>query len=340
MTPPSAAVWRSLGLHLLIPLFLAAGMALAYLGAFHAPSPHHLPVAIVGSSAEAEVFAQKLNDAAPDELDVRTIADATTARARVADRSIAAAFETSGTDATLYVSSAASDTTASVVEKVFLPIAYQQGLPIEVDDVVPSGSGDPTGQGLFFLLVALSVGGYASAAAISAIAARLGLGWRLLVAVVTAGLVAGIGALVVGPIYHVVDHAVWNVWLLAWLYVTAIVVIGIGLHPVLRHWTTPALTMLFVMLNFTSSGGVFASTLVPSFFSALNSFWNGAAWLHAAQTAVYFPAQSIGRDALTLSIWLAVGLVLALATHVWSARRTRLADERVAVREDEEGIAA
>ncbi|WP_307785108.1 hypothetical protein [Frigoribacterium sp. CFBP 13605] len=337
---PDAAAWRSLGLHVLIPLFLATGMALAYLGAFGHPTPHHVPVAVVGSSAQSEVFAQQLNDADPDALDVRTVADADAARRLITDREISGAFEVGATDATLYVSSAASDTTASVLQKVFGPVAYRLGLPLKVDDVVPSGEGDPTGQGLFFLLVALSVGAYASAAAISAASARLGLGSRLLAGVVTAAVIAAIGTVVVGPVYGIVTTGLWGVALVSWLYVTAVVVIGIGLHPLLRHWTTPALTMLFVMLNFTSSGGVFSSQLVPPFFGALGAFWNGSAWLHATQSIVYFPGQAWGRAGLTLALWLAAGLALAGLTHLWSVRRTRLANERVAVREDEEGIAA
>jgi hypothetical protein len=337
-----ALPWRSLGLHLLIPLFLAAGMALAYLGAFGHPAPHHLPVAVVGTTAEAEVFAQALNDRAPDALDVRTVADADAARGLVADREVVAAYEATADDATLFVSSAASDTTASVVQKVFLPVAYEQHLPLQVDDVVPSGDGDPTGQGLFFLLVALSVGGYASAAAISAVvaAARPGLAARLGVAVATAAVIAAIGTVVVGPVYGIVDHALGSLWLLSWLYVSTVVVIGVGLHPLLRHWTTPVLTMLFVMLNFTSSGGVFAAALVPPFFAALSSFWNGAAWLHATQTVVYFAGQGIGRDVAALALWLVAGLVVAGLVHLGSVRRARLADELAPVTEEDEVVAA
>src|SRR3954471_7105064 len=59
-----------IGRHLLIPLFLATGMALAYLGAFHQPTPHALPTAVVGTSVEAKVFAQQLNDASDGALTV------------------------------------------------------------------------------------------------------------------------------------------------------------------------------------------------------------------------------------------------------------------------------
>ncbi len=333
-------VFKAFGAAVLVPLFLAVGMSLAYLGAFHQPTPHELPVAIVGSSAETQVFAQTLADKDPDGLSVRTVATDAEARRLVADRTLTAAYEPTSTAATLLVSTAASETSANVAQKIFLPVAYSQKLPFTVVDVVPTATHDSTGQGLFFLLVGLSVGSYATAAAVAAFAARLGIRWSLVVSAVLSAVVAGIALTVAGPIYQVVDGHVWSTWLLGWLYSLAIVLIGVGLHPVLRHWTTAALTMLFVMLNFTSSGGIFAVHLMPPFFAALNGFWNGAAWLDAAQTLQYFPGRAFGFDVLRLAIWAAVGLALTLLTHLLSRRRVHLANERVAVREEENVVAA
>lgn len=334
------AVFKAFGTAILVPLFLGLGMTLAYLGAFHQPTPHELPVAVVGTSAEVKVFAQTLSDGADGQLSVRTVASDAVARQLITDREITAAYEPTATSASLLVSSAASETSANVAQKVFLPIAYESKLPFTVVDVVPSSANDSTGQGLFFLLVGLSVGSYATAAAVAAFASRLGIRWSLVTAAVLSGVVAAIALIIAGPVYHVVDGHVWGTWLAGWLYSLAIVLIGVGLHPVLRHWTTAALTMLFVMFNFTSSGGIFAVHLMPAFFAAMNGFWNGAAWLDAAQTMQYFPGQAFGWDILRLGIWAAVGLGLTLLTHLLSRRRTRIANERVVMREEEQVVAA
>ncbi|MCC9176095.1 ABC transporter permease [Arthrobacter sp. zg-Y750] len=337
---PDAGFWRSLGAHILIPFFLAAGMGLAYLGAFHEPEPRHLAVAVVGTGAQAEVFAQRLNDSAPDKLDVRTVPDAGEARRLITDRDISVAYETGSDDATLYVSTAGSATTAEVAKKIFLPLAYESEKPLQVVDVVPTNEHDPTSQGLFFLLVAMSVGGYSSAVAISAVAGRISVLWRAAVALASSAVIAAMGVIIAGPVYGVIEHSHWGIWLLTWLYVATITLLGVAMYPMLRKWTTPTLTLLFVMLNFTSSGGIFTFETVPPFFAALGSFWNGAAWLHAAQGLVYFPGQAFGTDLLKLAIWLAAGAGLLALTHLWSVRRTRLADELARAREDEEGLAA
>ena len=323
---PSAATWRAIGAHLMIPLFLALGMAFAYLGAFHAPSPSHVPVAVVGEGPQTAVFAQAMNDEADGRLAVRTVADAAQAKRLILDQKIVAAYAVDGANATLYVSKAASEAGASVAQTVFLPIAYQQHLPVNIVDVRPGTPQDPGGQTLFFLLVALSVGAYASAVAIAAATARLAVGWRLGIGAVVAMAISAIGVLIAGAVYHALNGNEWNIWLLGGLYVFGIVSIGIGLHPFLGKWTTPALTLLFVMLNFTSSGGVYPASLAPGFFAALNSFWNGAAWLDAARDLTYFPQQSIGFDALRLALWAVAGVALVVVAALAERSRRAVAD--------------
>ena len=329
-----------IGRHLLIPLFLATGMALAYLGAFHQPTPHALPTAVVGTSVEAKVFAQQLNDRSNGALTVRTVPTADDARRLIRDRKISGAYQTVGDHAVLFVSPADSATTATAVTEAFAPIAYAQHQPLKVQDVVPVGAHDRSGQGLFFLLVALSIGGYTSAIAISAAAAHLSAPRRVGVAAATTAVVAALGTIVAGPVYGIITGNHLAIWALAWLYVAGITLVGLGLHPIFKRWTTPLLTMLFVMLNFTSSGGVFQAQLMPRFFSALHGFWNGAAWLEAASSRTYFDGADMGRPVLTLVLWALGGLALIALSHTWSVHRNRIADEDVAVSAEEEGVLA
>ncbi len=328
------------GSHILVPLFLAAGMGLAYLGAFHAPTPHELPVGVVGQGAATQVFAQTVTDGSDGALVAHVVGSTGEAERLVRDRELAAVYAPTTTAATLYVSTAASETTASAAQKVFLPIAFEQHVPFRVVDVVPTGEQDTTGQGLFFLLVALSVGGYASAIAVAAFATRLRPLWTVVVGLATSGVVAGIGVVVAGPVYEVLTTHQWQVFLFAWLYDAIIVALGVGLHPLLGRWTTPVLTMLFVMLNFTSSGGIFQPAFQPGFFAALNTFWSGAAWLRAAQDLQYFPGASLGRSGLVLGLWLAAAVLLCVLVHGLVARRARIAREREVSRLEEEEVVA
>lgn len=81
------------------------------------------------------------------------------------------------------------------------------------------------------------------------------------------------------------------------------------------------------MLNFTSSGGVYPAELSPSFFSVLNAFWNGAAWLGAVRDLTYFPGADFAVDGLRLALWAAAGAGLVLLTHLATVKRRQLADD-------------
>lgn len=190
------------------------------------------------------------------------------------------------------------------------------------------------------MLVALSIGGYASAVPLAGFMGRVRLRTRFGLAIFAAAIVAAIGVAIAGPLYGVLQGHLVSTWILSWMYIAGIVMLGMGLHPVLRHWTTPLLTLLFVALNFTSSGGIFAIDMQPGFFGSLNGFWNGAAWYHATQTLAYFSGQSIGGDILKLAIWLVPGIALMILTHVWSVRKVQLANENARLRQIEETIAA
>ncbi|MEV8557968.1 hypothetical protein AB0478_16225 [Streptomyces sp. NPDC051917] len=296
--------------HLITPLLMCIGMGLAYMGAFVTPEPHHLPVAVVGSAPKAKVFAQTVKDAAGDKLDVRTVATRADAAALLKSREVTGAYVPSAKAPELLVASAASDMGATAVEKVFTPVAAEQGVPLKVTDVAEPVADDPTGQGLFFLLIALSIGSYASVAALGAAGAALSMRVRALLTLGVSAAVSGIGALLAGPVFHLAHHDLAGVWGMAWLYSAGILFIGVGLHTFLKRWTTLTMMVLFVMLNFTSSGGLFRPELQNGFFGTLHAFWNGAGFVEGVRSLLYFGDDGLSRNVSTLVVWLLVGLVV------------------------------
>ncbi|WP_432029806.1 hypothetical protein [Streptomyces sp. 1222.5] len=310
--------------HLVTPLLMCIGMGLAYMGAFVTPEPHHLPVAVVGSGPRAKVFAQTVKDTAGDRLDVRTVATRADAVGLLKSREVTGAYVPGARTPELMVATAASDMGATAVEKVFTPVAAKEGAPLKVTDVAAPVADDPTGQGLFFLLIALSIGSYASVAALGAAGAALAMRVRALLAVGVSAVVGGIGALFAGPVFHLAHHDLAGVWGMAWLYAAGILLIGVGLHTFLKRWTTLTMMVLFVMLNFTSSGGLFRPELQNGFFGSLHAFWNGAGFVEGVRSLLYFDGDGLASNAWTLVVWLLVGLaVTGLAALYERPRRAR-----------------
>ncbi|MEU8783309.1 ABC transporter permease [Streptomyces sp. NPDC048637] len=229
----------------------------------------------------------------------------------------------------LLVATAGSDTSATVVQKVFTPIAAQQGAPLTVTDVAPTTEDDPTGQGIFFLLVAISIGSYASVAVIGGAGAALPLRLRAALALGTSFVVGLIGTAFAGPVFHLVDHGLGGLWSMAWLYSAGVLLIGTGLHTFLKRWTTLGVMTLFVMLNFTSSGGIFRPEMQNGFFAALHSFWNGAGFVEGTRSHVYFDGYGLSGHVWTLVWWLVAGLV-TIGVAALAEKRRRAAEAEAA----------
>jgi hypothetical protein len=309
--------------HLLTPLLMCLGMGLAYLGAFHAPDPHDLRVDIVGSGPQAQVLAQTLQDKGAGALDVRTVPDRAAATTALREQSSFGAYLPAGHDGApeLLVASAGSGTTATAVETVFTRVAAEQGEPLKVTDVAPVSSGDPTGQGIFFLLVTLSIGSYASVAVIGGAGGVLPMRIRALLAAGMSLVVSVVGTVLAGPVFHLVDHGLAGVWAMSWLYCAGILMIGIGLHTYLKRWTTLGVMVLFVMLNFTSSGGIYRPELQPGFFGSLHAWWNGAGFVEGVRGHVYLDGHGLGGNLLVLALWAVAGLGLTCVAARTEARR-------------------
>ncbi|MFI2783883.1 hypothetical protein [Streptomyces sp. ALB3] len=323
----TAGALRHVLSHLVTPLLMCIGMGLAYLGAFHAPAPHDLKVDVVGSGASAQVLAQTLQDRSDGALNVRTVADRAAAANHLRDQQSYGAYVPGGRPE-LIVATASSDTSATVVEKIFTEVAADQGAPLRVTDVAPTSDGDPTGQGIFFLLVAVSIGSYASVAVIGGAGAVLALRIRAGLAIGTSLVVSLIGAAFAGPVFGLVDHGLGGLWAMAWLYSAGVLLIGVGLHTFLKRWTTLGVMLLFVMLNFTSSGGIFRPELQPGFFGSLHSFWNGAGFVEGVRSHVYFGGHALGGHLLVLALWFGAGLIVMGAAALAEVKRCREAAGR------------
>lgn len=320
------AVLRKVLTHLLLPMLMCLGMGLAYEGAFHAPSPHHMKVAVVGSGPQADVLAQTLKTAtdrsvADDALDVSTVPTAAEARAQIMDRTLVAAYTPGANPATapsLTVATANSATDVEVAQKIFTQVAAAQHQPLTVDDLAPMPSQDPTNQALFFLLVAISIGSYGSVAVIGGAGAALRMRTRAALCLGVSFAVAVIGTVLAGPVFHFVHRDLLGLFGLAWAYSFAVVAIGTALHRFLGRWTTLGTMLLFVMLNFTSSGGVFRPELQNGFFASLHSFWIGSGFVEGARSMIYFGGRAgFATDVWILAVWALVGAAALALTGLF-----------------------
>jgi Protein of unknown function (DUF3533) len=303
---------KAVALVLLPALVLMLAFAFSYVGAFHDPTPHQVPVAVVGPPA---VTAQ-LNQLPGDPLDARQASSRSNALSQIDDRKVYGAYEVATNR--LFVASAANVATAIALERTFNRIAAAQRRPaVRVSDVKPLPPKDANGTAAFYAMIAWVFGGYIAATLIGLIgsprsssthraAARIG-------ALAAFGIVAGILSVVMlRASFGVFSGHVVALCAIAALTVFASGAATAGIQAAAGPAGTGLVILVFVILGNSSSGGPFARPLLPGFWRTIGGVLPPGASVDLARSALFFDGARIAGPILVLVGWAAFGTVLAL----------------------------
>ena len=304
-------------------LLLQFGFVLSYVGAFHAPTPRDIPLAVVAPSGApagtADSVVERLDGLDGDPLDARSAASEDDARRLLADREVDGVLLVGADDAdTLLVAGAEGGAVSSALTEVLTRADAAQQRTLTTTDALPAAAGDARGLSAFYLAVGWVVGGYLVAAIIGVSAGSRPLtrarGAVRLGALAVYGIVSGIGgALITGPVLGVFDDH-----LLALAAFGALLVVAVGaVTMALQVWTgligIGLAILLFVVLGNPSAGGAYPAPLLPPFWSAIGPWLPPGAGTDAVRGIVYFDGAGAGQAVLVLAAYALVGLVATLA---------------------------
>ena len=143
-------------------LLLQFGFILSYLGAFHAPTPQHIPVAVVAPSQVSQSVVDRINAISGQPLDAVAATDEAGARSALSSAATSAVYvvDPGGTNDRLLIASAGGTSVSGAVEQVFDRVAQSEGRTVSVEDVVALEPGDARGLSGFYLVIGWAVGGY------------------------------------------------------------------------------------------------------------------------------------------------------------------------------------
>jgi hypothetical protein len=298
----------------LIPaLVLMLAFAFSYVGAFHDPTPHQVPLAVVGPPA----LAAQLGSLPGDPLDARAVASRAEALAQIDDRKVYGAYEAATNR--LFVASAANRATAIALQRTFALISAAQRRPApRVTDVKPLPLKDPNGTAAFYAMIAWMFGGYIGSTLMGLIgtprdSSRKRAGARI-------GALAGF-AVVSGILSVVMLRAFFGVFtghVLAMCGIAALTVFAsaaatAGIQAAAGPAGTGLVILVFVILGNSASGGPFARPLLPGFWSTIGGVLPPGASVDLARSALFFDGARIAGPILVLVGWSVLGVVLSLA---------------------------
>jgi hypothetical protein len=309
----TAATPKTVSLVLVPALVLMLAFAFFYAGAFHEPTPHHVPVAVVGPPA----VAAQLGGLPGHPLSVRQASSRADALSQIDDREVYGAYE-SATNR-LFVASAANRATAVALEQTFDHVAAAQGGPaVRVTDVKPLPPTDPNGTAAFYAVIAWVFGGYIGATLIGLIGSPRSSSRRR----ATARIGALAGFAVVGGILSVVmlraSFDTFSGHLVGLCAIGALTIFASGAATAgIQAAAGPAGTgfviLVFVILGNSASGGPFARPLLPGVWRTIGGVLPPGASVDLARSALFFDGARIVGPILVLAVWAALGTALALA---------------------------
>jgi hypothetical protein len=304
---------KAVALVLVPALVLMLAFAFFYVGAFHDPTPHHVPVAIVGPPA----VAAQLNRLPGNPLDARQASSRPDALSQIDDRKVYGGYEAA--THRLFVASAANRATAVALEQTFNRIAAAQRRPaVQVIDVKPLPPKDPNGTAAFYAVIAWVFGGYIGATLIGLIgsprsssrrraAARLG-------AFAGFGIVAGILSVVMLRLsFGVFSGHVVAMCAIGALTIFASGAATAGIQAAAGPAGTGLIILVFVILGNSASGGPFARPLLPGLWRTIGGLLPPGASVDLARSALFFGGERTAGPILVLVGWAALGTLLALA---------------------------
>ena len=304
---------RAVTLVLLPALVLMLAFAFFYVGALHEPTPHHVPVAVVGPPA----VAVQLGRLPGDPLDARQASSRADALSQIDDRKVYGAYEAATNR--LFVASAANRATAVALETTFDRAAAAQGrAAVRVTDVKPLPPGDPNGTAAFYAVIAWVFGGYIGATLIGLIGSPRSTSRRRASARIAAlagfAIVAGVLSVVMlRASFGVFSGHVVGLCAIAALTIFAGGAATAGIQAAAGPAGTGLVILIFVILGNSASGGPFARPLLPGLWRTIGGILPPGASVDLARSALFFDGARITGPILVLVVWAVLGTALALA---------------------------
>lgn len=294
----------------LMPLLMVGMLVSGYLASMHSPKTHDMPVVVAGTSEVATQFADSLKDATGNALDVSISTSPEDARHSVLNRESSAAVVIDGDQATLYTSSSAGASQKTTATTLIAPQILAAGLTMVSDDVAPLPANDMSGLGAMFLTTALLMAAYLPfSITLSNSPELLRLKRAVPLLAGWAALIAGLIALITGPILGVVEGHTLALMGVAWLGIFTIGSVQLFFTRIFGPMAVVVGMLLLMVFGIPASNMSLPIWSMPDFYGFLNKFLPAPALGESLRSVLYFNGHGIGKY-LTVLI---IGGILGLA---------------------------
>ncbi|PZE84138.1 hypothetical protein DEI91_09590 [Curtobacterium sp. MCBD17_032] len=301
---------------MLVAMAVAGAFAGLYIGLQQAPTPHHLPVAVVGSE-----LADAASAALGGSADVHAVDSAAAARALVRSHDVVAALVPGADGSTLAVAGADGRSATGAATAMLTRVADAGGVPVtRTQDIVPLVAADGQGIAGFYLVFGTTLAAFVLAQIMNSLGALAGLRVRVVVTVIGSIAAAVVVAVIAGPVDGAVPAATGVVIGVLALLAVAVSLSTLAVTALLGPIGVVVSTLVFTTLGNATSGATVSTHLLPPLLSAVGGALPPGAAFGAVTAASYFDGAGTARALLTLGLWIVGATIVVSAT---AARRRR-----------------
>lgn len=311
-------------------LVLQLAFTLSYIGAFHAPKPHRVPVGVVAPAPVAGRVVAQLDKLSGEPFTARTVSSEQQARQDILHRDLDAAIviDVRGTTDRLLVASAAGPAVSGATTQIAERIEVGQKRTLRVVDLRPPDPQDGRGLSSFYLVLGWMIGGYLAASILGiAGGARPATLRRTVIrlgGLIPYAIASGLGgALIAGPVLGALPGHFWPLFGIGTLMVFAVAATTVAFQTLLGMLGVGLAILLFVVLGNPSAGGAYPITLLPPFWRAIGPWLPPGAGTTAVRNTVYFTAHHTTGPLWVLGVYAAAGIAVALGVSVLRSRSRR-----------------
>jgi hypothetical protein len=290
-------------------LTAAAGLfAGSYTYAMANPTPHRVPMAVVGTAGVVQraEFVAGMKRALDAALELRDFPTYERAVEAVEEQRVFGVITVHPRWVRLDVASAAGASVAELLAKAAPQVGALIGMPVTVSDLKPLQRGDPRGLALFYISLAAVIIGFVGAIQLSVHARSL----RPLERIAFTAAYALAGGFAIAAVVDWMLGALSLPFVESWL-ILALTMFTSGMvftmfNTLMGRWAMVPTWGVMVLIGNPSSGGAVSWPLLPSPFGAVGRWLPPGASVNAQHTAVYFGGHQHPLPFVVLAGWAAL----------------------------------
>jgi len=286
-------------------VFVAIFVALT-LSAFHKPTPHDLPVGIVGPAAVTRQVEHALDSAAPGAFRFRSYHSQAGATAGIAQREVDGALVASGANLRLLVTQAGGTGPDQALSGAFAAVAARSGRQLTVSDVVPPRASDSQALSSWFVVLSVLIPSLAAGSASALAFRRARRAWAVAVPVAAAVVSGLVAAAILDGIAGLGNYAaIAGIIALFSLAVAAPTAVLARIRPPL----VALAVLVFIVAGIPVSGGpANLASFTPGFLRVFGPVLPLGIAASGIRNVVYFGGHATSPYLWTLAAWAVAGI--------------------------------